>query len=179
MKERPKRTREIRKIMHQGDGTKALNYALKLLEYRARSTYEIKDRLLRKGYEQETIDFVVAKLKDIGLLDDVAFTKNLINDRIHNKNYGKKRIQAELTSRGICAELIEEELSNYKEEDETKRALSLARRRLPRYYGLDFVAAYRRLSQFLLRRGFSHATVREICTELLKSFPAKPRTFPP
>lgn len=165
--------------MRQGDGTKALNYALKLLEYRARSTYEIKDRLLRKGYGQETIDFVVAKLKDLGFLDDITFTKNLINDRIHNKNYGKKRIQTELISRGICAELIEEELNELYKEDEVKRASSLAQRRLPRYYGLDSVVAYRRLSQFLLRRGFSHATVREICTGLLKSFPAKPRTFPP
>ncbi len=52
---------------------RCLGAATQFLGYRQRSEAELRDRLQRRGFESDSIDAVINKLKKHGLVDDVAF----------------------------------------------------------------------------------------------------------
>src|SRR5688500_7561394 len=66
---------ELERLRVAGEKPIAMGRALNLLGYRARSEAEIRDRLKRYGYVGETIDAVVARLGELGYLDDAQFAR--------------------------------------------------------------------------------------------------------
>lgn len=146
----------------------AKNYALRLLSHRARSIREMRERLTRKGYSEKVVDKVLSSLKKSDYLDDASFAKIWVENRVLLRGCGRRRIRAELISKGIEKDLIERELDeSYPEEREKEIALTLAKKGLPSYRDLAITTKRRRLIQFLLRRGFSSETAQEVCRELL------------
>jgi len=61
---------ELDEARAAGERTLAMNRALHFLGYRARSRREVRDRLRRYGYGEETVEGVVGRLEDLGYLDD-------------------------------------------------------------------------------------------------------------
>lgn len=134
----------------------AMEISLQLLSYRIRSRREISEKLEKRRISTEAVEATLAKLEQAGYINDNAFAGTWVNERIEIHGYGRQRIKSELLSKGIDAEVIEEELDRaYSAEKEEHAALVLARKRLPRYAGLDEAVVRRRLMQVLLRRGFS------------------------
>jgi hypothetical protein len=68
---------------------KAFGYALRLLGYRARSEWEVRDRLRRREYEEAVIDQVVERLCAVGLIDDAVFVEDYV--RSHTAEPGVVR----------------------------------------------------------------------------------------
>lgn len=146
--------------------SKAFHRALKFLESRPRSTKEVEGRLVRYGYKKRIIDAVVADLKRLEYLDDRAFVRMWIEEKI-KKAYGEQRIMSELLTKIPNRALIKEELEQiYNPEDDLARALTLAQKRMMRYGYLDPATAQRRLAQFLVRRGYPSGVTREVCMEI-------------
>src|SRR5215204_1128361 len=58
-----------------GEWPVAMGRALNLLGYRARSEAELRERLRRYGYIEETIESVVLRLRELGYLDDAEFAR--------------------------------------------------------------------------------------------------------
>lgn len=147
-----------------------MELALRLLSYRARSTNEIRERLGRKKIAEEAVSWVIEKLEDSDYLNDREFTRMWIRDRMEVRGYGRQRIRNELLARGIQVDQINDELENtYPVSSELERAKELAVSRLSRYADLDQVVARRRLTQFLLRRGFSASTAQSLLRELMSA----------
>ena len=55
--------------------------ALGLLDQRARSRKELRDRLVAADFEPEVVDTVVDDLAGVGLVDDEAFAKEWVRQR--------------------------------------------------------------------------------------------------
>ena len=140
---------------------KALEYAYRLLDIRGRSSSEMTERLLRKGFSQNTAAQVLEKLKGLGLMDDVAFARGWVSARLR-AGEGAFRIKRGLLEKGIDEELIEEVLKPLPAgEEEAVRAREVLSRRAVRYRRLDRETAFRRASAFLVRRGFSYPAALE------------------
>ncbi|MGB2698024.1 MAG: RecX family transcriptional regulator [Candidatus Zixiibacteriota bacterium] len=153
---------EIEKILQSEKKRKAKEAALSLLSYRARSENEISQKLKKKGYDQNSIKEVIADLKRVNLLDDYEFACLWIKDRLRNRPRGVALLRQELKRKGIEKESIEKALDEfYPEESEPKIASELIRKRQKRYQSLDKKLARKRMSDFLLRRGFSYEVVKE------------------
>ena len=88
------------------------NRAMNYLARREHSYQELRDKLLRKGFELSLIDLVLTKLQENRLLSDQRFTDCFIQSRI-NKGQGPLRIKQELQSRGIDKNLVDSVLQNY------------------------------------------------------------------
>lgn len=88
------------------------NRAMNYLARREHSYRELRDKLLRKGFELSLIDLVLAKLQENRSLSDQRFTDCFIQSRI-NKGQGPLRIKQELQSRGIDKNLVDSVLQNY------------------------------------------------------------------
>jgi regulatory protein len=139
---------------------RALQDALRLLNYRARSTDEVRKRLAGKGYDPEQVEAVVARLQAVGLLDDAAFARTWVENRQALHPRGRSALAAELRQKGVPAEAIAAVLGEgAREGEEAAQALELASRRARSLRGLDRPAFFRRLQGFLARRGFSPEVV--------------------
>lgn len=148
----------------------ALNAAVAMLARRACSRREIKDKLLSRGWCQETVDMVLAKLDQQNLLDDRDFSDQWTRYRASGK-YGTARIYRELRSKGIDEETALESLGTISEEEQLAAASALAvkaaSRRKP---GEDLFRIRNRALQALIRRGFSWDIARAACDRAFSSF---------
>src|SRR3712207_6063659 len=73
-----------------GERALAMSRALTLLGYRARSEKEVRDRLRRYGYGEDTVECVIGRLKELGYLDDADFARSVAREKA--RRYGPRRI---------------------------------------------------------------------------------------
>ena len=145
-----------------GERALAMNRALHFLGYRARSRSEVRERLRRYGYGEETVRAVIGRLEELGYLDDEEFARTVVREKA--RRYGPRRVSADLRRSGVDAELaqgiVEEEFA---EGSEVEAARSAAARRYNRG-GSD--AEARRVYGFLVRRGYS----ADVCAEVAREY---------
>jgi len=148
----------------------ALNAALSCLAYRPRSRTELLRHLRRKGHGEEPACKAISRCEELGYIDDRAFALSFVRDRIRFRPSGRRRLRSELGARGVGAEEAEAALEEafrdlgVSELDLLRRS---ATRRARALHSVDRSAARRRLSAYLLRRGFAGIDVRPIVDELL------------
>jgi hypothetical protein len=83
---------ELYRVRVVGERPLAMGRAFNLLGYRARSEGELRQRLGRYGYLDETIEGVVIRLKELGYLDDEEFAR--LKAREKSRRYGPRRVWA-------------------------------------------------------------------------------------
>jgi regulatory protein len=132
--------------------------AWRLLAYRARSRQELRDRLLRKGFQLELVDAQLDHLAERGYLDDEAFAQSLVAARQSGSNpRGTRALQFELRQKGVDKEIATAALAAGDDADAAYRA---ALKRAGTIGELDYREFSRRLLGFLQRRGFGYDVAR-------------------
>ena len=135
--------------------------ALALLVRREHSRPELTRKLLARGIAAEDAAAAVAKMADAGWQDDTRFACSLARTRAGN-GYGPLRIRAELASHGLDNETIAaafSALAEAGEDDWPARARDLVERRFGTNHGTG-MDLRRRISDFLVRRGFDGDSAR-------------------
>ena len=82
--------------------------ALRLLEFRAHSEKELRDKLLRCGASGENIERTLDFCRSYGFVNDAEYAKAKARDLLNLKKLGLRRICGELKNKGISDELISE-----------------------------------------------------------------------
>jgi len=126
------------------------------------SESEMRQLLTKQDLDDDVVEHEVARLVRVGLLDDVALATDLV-DRLHErKGLGRQGVVAELRRRGIDQAAIDAALEAAEDDadDEFVRAIELAEKRARQLRGLDRATAERRLSGFLMRKGYGSRVVR-------------------
>lgn len=145
---------------------KARAYAFLLLKFRQRSSHELSERLKRKRFAPEVVAGTIDFLKEKNFIDDEAFTRAWVNSRLA-KNLGARRIKQELRLKGIPEAVINAQvrtiLADHPEEAVIKK---LAKVRLNRIKGEDPRKARQKVYAYLVRRGFSPASVIDVLETL-------------
>jgi regulatory protein len=171
------------------------NRALNFLAVRPRSTAEVRERLRRKNVAPDLIDAVIARLNRARYLDDAEFARYWIGERARSRPRGARLLRGELRNKGVSSTLIEEALTNFEataaaehaaqqaaalaagemtepdlvagdDSRELREALGLAQRKQRSYSSLDPVTFRRRMSGFLLRRGYGYDVVSRVLKQL-------------
>ncbi len=78
-----------------------LEAAARFLETRSRSVAEVRRRLMTAGYRTELVDGAVARLLDLGVLDDEAFARAWVESRDRARPRGERAIRDELRLKGV------------------------------------------------------------------------------
>ncbi|MBT1621829.1 recombination regulator RecX [Curtobacterium flaccumfaciens pv. oortii] len=126
------------------------------------SESEMRTLLTQQDLDPDVVEHEIERLTRVGLLDDVALATDLV-DRLHaRKGLGRQGVVTELRRRGIDQIAIDTALDEAAddEDDEFIRAQELADKRAPQMRGLDRATAERRLSGFLMRKGYGSGVVR-------------------
>lgn len=87
------------------DREKLKNAALRALGGRAHSIGELREKLLRRG-TQEDVEAVLASLKDAGYLDDERFAENFAATRLEG-GLGKMRVLRDLRQRRVASRVAD------------------------------------------------------------------------
>lgn len=118
---------------------------------------------------------MIDELEENKLLDDRAFAKLWIGDRINLKPSGRSLLIRELKSKGVDDAVIEGAFNEFRGAyDEYGIARPLALKRAERLKGIDKEIAKKRLMDFLSRRGFSYNTVWRILKEIYNATNIEP-----
>jgi regulatory protein len=131
----------------------ALNY----LGYRPRSEAEVRQRLHRRGFNDEVVDKVVIGLKERRLIDDVAFAQYWRDNRLSFRPRSRRLIKLELRQKGVAAETANEVVEGL---DDESAAYEVGLKKARVLCGLDYREFHRYLSDHLRRRGFDYETIR-------------------
>jgi regulatory protein len=157
---------ELQRVRVAGERSLAMGRALNLLGYRARSEAEVRERLGRYGYVEETVKGVIGRLRELGYLDDEEFAR--LKAREKGRRYGPRRVSAELRQSGVDEELardvVEDEFAGRSEVWEARSAAAR------RYNGRGSEAEARRVYGFLVRRGYS----AEVCAQVAREYREPP-----
>lgn len=141
--------------------------ALGLLAVRQRSRRELRSRLLRAGFEPEAIDDELTHLEAVGLIDDEAFARSVVEQAAGRRMQGRRAVAASLSAKGVDRGTIERALEEIDGPGEEERAFALARTRVSRLAGAPPEAAARRLTDFLARRGYAPGLARRAAAAAL------------
>ena len=137
---------------------RAKNVLLHQLTRSAKTEKQLRDVLEKREIPQELIDWAIGDFLRAGLIDDESFARGFLAARLA-KGKAVKLIARELRQKGVADPIIEEVCASVSLEQQQELANSLAARRIIRMAQLAPDVRYRRLSGFLLRRGFSSAVV--------------------
>lgn len=154
-------TDELRQWLLPRQYPMALNDAVALLAQRARASGEIRQKLRRKLYMEDTIEMVLYKLEKERLMDDEAFARDWAASRARCQ-IGRSRIMRELRMKGISQEMAEAALDEVDEEESDEAAVTLARKLLKRYSSeADERKAMQKMLAAMARRGYGYEESRQ------------------
>jgi regulatory protein len=154
------------------DAARAHNVSLHALARRGMSRREVERTLRSRDLSEESIASELEQLETSGLIDDMALAQNLVGTLQERKGYGRSAIAAELTRRLLAPAAIEYALELIDTSDELARAREVAMKRAGQLRGYDHDTAVRRLSGYLMRRGYSGSTLRAAVEAALPSTPS-------
>lgn len=172
---------ELDVLVQESHFGKAYERALNYVMIRPRSEKEIREYLVRtflypkpKVYKnkqgervvkkqevdkpgaQALVERVMERLEEKGYINDERFASAWVASRQLTKKPSKRKLQQELTAKGIATEIIATLLQNEEEtEVENLKALIAKKRRLARYQDAT------KLTQYLLRQGFRYDDIKD------------------
>ena len=142
---------------------KCLDFAYRLLRFRQRSEAEMSQRLRRHGFDNQLIEAAIDKLKEQNLLDDTAFARFWVDNRLSFNPRSRQLIRQELISKGVAREVIAEAIKEFDDEAAAYRA-GMKKARLDRSSSLEEFRKF--LIPYLRRRGFGYGVVEKAVQRL-------------
>jgi regulatory protein len=145
----------------------AYQKALMLINHRQRTSYEIRQKLNEKGFSDSQIDEVLLKLQRAGLVEDGKYAQLWVENRNSFHPRSQRLMRMELLHKGVANEDIEKALAGSAEDAEL--ATQAAMQQIRKYSHLNWEDFRKKLSAFLLRRGFSYGTVAPVVRSVWES----------
>lgn len=155
----------VLELAELAESEKAVEAALTFVAYRPRSEREVRDRLRRREFKPDAIDYAIEKMRGWNYLDDRAFAEFWVENRTEHSPRGRRALQAELSAKGIDRAVVGDVLETT-DLHEAESALDLARKRLRSLSNLDEATQKRRLGAFLGRRGYGWDVIKPVFAEL-------------
>jgi regulatory protein len=135
-----------------GAHSRGLEIALRALNSRERSEWELRQFLGRRQVAPAVVDDVVVAVVAEGLVDDAGYARRFAQDRRLLDRWGNERIARDLERRGIRRELVDEALVGHGYEEELAVAVELLDRRFPLPFDTD--RERDKAWRMLVRRGY-------------------------
>jgi regulatory protein len=136
---------------------RCLNAAFHFLSYRPRSQAELRQRLGKRGFDGDNVAAVLARLKERGLVDDLAFAQFWKDNRQSFSPRSQWLTRLELRQKGVPEEIIDRVAAQVDDQDCAYRAAVAKARRLST---ADYENFSRRLGEYLKRRGFGYGLIK-------------------
>lgn len=143
---RPHSSREVRDYLYRKTRT---------TKFRSRRTGELKER---PGVSQVVTDRVFDRLLEKGYIDDEKFTRFWVENRNLSKGASKRKLQAELSAKGVDRVIVDKYISesDRTDADELQKIIAKKRARYP---------DDQKFMQYLARQGFGFDDIKSALSE--------------
>ncbi len=135
----------------------AVGAAIGAQRRRERTTAEMLDWLLEKGYGRDDSEEAVAQLVELGELDDERFALAYADDKRVLSGWGSERIEAALSERGLGAALVARAACEERDQELGRAVDQLLRRGM----GVSDEIGRSKALGYLTRRGFTYELAYE------------------
>lgn len=149
-----------------------LEAATRYLSYRPRSEAELREKLHRRGFDGNYVETVIARLKEQGLINDMAFAQFWRDNRQAFSPRSRWLTRVELERNGVASDIIDQVVNTINENDSAYRA---AQGKAHRLSASDDQSFRRRLGGYLRRRGFDYGVINDAVERLRKEQGERPR----
>ena len=147
---------QIEALANSDHFQRCLDAAIHYLGYRPRSEFELRRRLHQRGFTENDIEAVLTRLKEQGLVDDVAFARFWKDNRESFSPRSRWLARMELRRKGVADDIIDQVVDTVDDGDSAYRAALSKARSLSRF---DYQSFRRQLGGHLRRRGFDYRVV--------------------
>lgn len=159
----------LAEIKEYSDYIRARERALWYLDRADRTERGLYKKLLEAGFSESSSAKAIARICELGLLDDRRFAENFF-ERLSAQNVSPREISRRLYEKGVPREIIKE-VAERQPVDERAQIRAL----LEKKYGSDLLceAGVKKVYSALARRGFSFGAIRDmlrIYSEELENF---------
>jgi len=137
-------------------------YELSQYLYRKTRDTRTKEGSIRKGVSKVLTERVYARIIEKGYVNDEAFARYWIENRQLRKGISKRKLQAELASKGVDRSIVESLLSETERTDEDELQ-KIIEKKAGRYDDEQKLVAY------LARQGFSYDDIKQGIESLKKT----------
>ena len=155
----------LNEIMEEDNYKTCLAVAFKHIAISDKSKKQLYDHLIKKAFPVESVERVIARLKELNYIDDLALAKTFVE---HSSKSGIMALTAKLQQKGIASEIIEMALENESDELQEEKALNLAKKQMYKYNKLSNYEQKQKLNAFLFRHGFVGEVRCAVIEKLIK-----------
>ena len=154
----------LEEIIFESDYRRAKSRAIWYLDRMDHTEKALYDKLLRAGFKPKPCAKVIARLKEVGLLDDNRFAENYAN-RLIESNVSKREALQKLLLKGVPYDLAKSVL----EETETDE-LSQIKNVIEKKYKNKLLAenGVQKVYAALVRKGFSYGAAKTALNEFIE-----------
>ena len=132
---------------------------LKLIERSGKSSGQLRASLLEKEFPVQLVDQMIERFIEVGLIDDFALARDFTELAVSRKAKAKSVIARELRAKYFPQDAIDAALAEIDSDAELEAAKNLAETRYRQLLKLEPEVRTRRLSSFLMRKGYSSGVV--------------------
>lgn len=154
---------QVAELQRQDAVEQAYQRALRWLARRPHAEGELRDKFRRAGVEAEVAETALDRLRQAGLVDDLAFARAWVENRLQFRPRSAAMLRAELRQKGVDRQVIEQALADF---DDGRAAYLAARAAGRRWKDLSFEDFRRRLGGYLARRGFAYPIISPVVTQV-------------
>lgn len=134
--------------------------------YRDRSQKEVEDKLLEMRMIPEAREQIIIKLMQEDFLNEERFARSFVRGKFHIKKWGRYKIKQELKLREISSPIIRLGMSEINDNDYRATLYELAEKKLALLTETDTFKRRKKLSDYLLRKGYEAPLVFEVIEDL-------------
>ena len=142
--------------------------ALNMIRNRIRSSYELKELLLRKEYPSDLVLKAISKLEEQGYLNDLGYAKSYVAHYI-NSNRGPFKIAKELREKHITEENISLALTAYSDEEQVIKIKKAIEKGIKTNHSKGGVVLKQKIYQELKLAGYDISLINQVISSY--SFP--------
>jgi regulatory protein len=143
-----------------------------MLARRPYSIAELRQALEKKCGDRERVSAAIARLREIGYLDDRKFAEQTAYSLAQNRAFGPHRLRRELKARKVDYKFVEPAVKQAYQETSPREVLEQTLEKKIRTLRLPLtLPRFHSLCQSLLRRGFN-------ASDIMKAVRARPELSP-
>lgn len=140
-----------------------------MLDYSARSSDDLKNRLINKGYKENIVESVIIRLEELHLVDDEQYARSVIRSCV-SRLLGERATRVELQKKGVSSTVVCSTLQEARKDGVFEEAAwELGRKLSLKLKSLDDNVKRRRFFSAGARKGHDLNTLNEVYYALFKS----------
>ncbi|MCL2150398.1 MAG: RecX family transcriptional regulator [Dehalococcoidia bacterium] len=154
---------ELETLLRANERERAQAAALRALGHRPYSRQEMAQKLARKHFDEDTTAQVLANLTARGLLDDAEFARFWRDNRDAFRPRSRALVGLELRRKGVAVDAVNSATADM---DDEASALQAGEKKAKTLKGADYDTFYRRLGDYLKRRGYNYEVIKVTINKL-------------